>query len=120
MNKMQFIDRFTYFDFYLPSNSFYLRLKCIVLILLAILSLKYFSIYLFPINLWLIYIGTLSFWILHTRRCKYLGYFLFPDRIVRELKAYRKNVDIYDFDSIMSLKDANTRLAVISTKQDYH
>ena len=49
------------------------------------------------------YVALFSCYLLHTQRCLYRGYFLFPKRIIAFFRARAIEVDLNDFDSIATL-----------------
>jgi len=49
------------------------------------------------------YVALVSFNLLHTKTCRYKGYFLYPTKIINFFRAREIEVDLDDFDSIATM-----------------
>ncbi len=70
----------------------YLSFNIIKLSFLGCLPFIYFT-----------YVSLVSFNLLHTKTCRYNGYFLYPKKIINFFRAREIEVDLDDFDSIATM-----------------
>ncbi|TPH14672.1 hypothetical protein [Litorilituus lipolyticus] len=103
-----YMNRLDYFKFYqYPEYKKHKILSLLIGIICFLLTLK-----LLPLTFWgalpFLYISYLSmrvFVLLHTRVCRYKGYFLIPKKIVAFLRAREIELDVNDFDSVATMNN---------------
>ncbi|MBO9492309.1 hypothetical protein J7384_18250 [Endozoicomonas sp. G2_1] len=114
-----YLNRLDYFEFYSFEGENKLKAKCLVCIIGAFLLIKISPILISLFLAWTIYVSVLTLYILQRKICKYSGYFAFPNRIVEELKSYKKEIDITDFDSLATMESSGISRSVINRKYDH-
>ncbi|REL28261.1 hypothetical protein DXX93_17930 [Thalassotalea euphylliae] len=111
-----YLNRLDYFEFHRFEGFFLWQVKSVAGVVLAVFLLGQLSLLFWLPLIWLAYVSGLTLWILKQQRCKFKGYFLFPHSIVTNLKSYKKEHDLLDFDSLATLARGGASKAVASVK----
>ena len=101
-----YLNRLDYFQFHHFTGMARYKLLALASIVCGIYLIKHLPILLAPLPLYSIYIGLLSLVILQKRICKWKGYFLYPKRFIENLKLYRIETEVNDFDSLATMERA--------------
>jgi hypothetical protein len=98
-----YLNRFEYFEFYGFQGETKLKIICVMVCVSSYLALFSAPLYLFVLLAWLVYVSSVTLYVLHKKICKINGYFCFPKYIINRFKRYEKQIDLSDFDSIATL-----------------
>lgn len=101
-----YMNRVEYFQFHqYPEYKKHKFLSLLCALLCFCLSLYHanISFFLTVLFFFLSYVAFKTFYILHTKICRYKGYFLFPKKFVNFLREREVEVDLNDFDSTATM-----------------
>ena len=101
-----YLNRLDYFEFYGFPGEWKIKAKCLASLGLSIWLIKLLPVFFAPILAWVAYVSIRTFVILIEKKCRYRGYFLFPEKIINFFREYRKDVDVTDFDSLATVEKA--------------
>ncbi|MEQ3513141.1 hypothetical protein ABMY35_07350 [Pseudoalteromonas sp. BZB3] len=102
-----YLNRLDYFEFYGFPSEWKIKAKCLVCLGFSIWLIKLLPAFFAPIQVWVAYVSIRTFVILIEKKCRYRGYFLFPEKIINFFREYRKDVDVTDFDSLATADKAD-------------
>ena len=116
-----YLNRLDYFEFHRFDGFFVWQLKSAAGLVSAVFLLGQLPLLFWLPLIWLAYSSGLTLWLLRQQRCRFKGYFLFPNSIVKTLKSYKKESDLLDFDSLATLERGGASNTVVSRKlEDSH
>lgn len=116
-----YLNRIDYFEFYSFEGELSLKIKCglLILILILFLGAKYVNAFFVLPILWALYVLFLTLFLTFKKRCKYKGYFLFPNRIVKKFKDYEKKTDLLDFDCLATMEKTGAGKSIVLKKYNH-
>jgi len=101
-----YMNRLDYFQFHqypeYKKHKFIFFCLIILFIYLSISLIKFSLLAATPF-IYMTYLALVSFSLLHTKTCRYKGYFLYPRKMINFLKDREVEVDLNDFDSIATM-----------------
>lgn len=101
-----YLNRLDYFQFHeYPEYKKHKFICALATMLFYCLSIKFIlsSFILSLPFIYLSYFTSRTLYMLHTKVCRYNGYFLYPSNIVNFLRAREVETDLNDFDSIATM-----------------
>ena len=118
MNRNNHTNQLDYFDFYSFEGEGGFRLKSCLVFLFVFWLKDHTPLIFVPFSLWGLYVTSLSLFLSFRKKCRYRGYFLYPNRIIHIFKEYEKEVDLLDFDGLATMGASETDNLVVRLKSD--
>ena len=100
MNRLDFFQFHQYPEY--KKHKFISFCLIIVFIYLSFYIIKFSILGSLPF-IYLTYAALMTFNLLHSKTCRYKGYFLYPKKIINFLRDREIEVDLDDFDSIATM-----------------
>lgn len=101
-----YMNRLDYFQFHqypeYKKHKFISFCLIIVFIFLSFYIIKFSILGSLPF-IYLTYAALMTFNLLHSKTCRYKGYFLYPEKIINFLREREIEVGLDDFDSIATM-----------------